>query len=153
MTLFEALLTIHILAAVVWVGSNFCQQFFAMRAKRRGPEAMGVFAQDVEWYGQRFNIGASLVLILSAFPLASEGGYDLGEPWILFAIAAWITSFIVGAAFLGPTSKKVGLALAASGGSVTAEAQAGLDRLFMVARMELVLLVLVVIDMAVKPGL
>jgi uncharacterized membrane protein len=151
--LYEVLLAVHILAAVVWVGSNFAQQFFAMRAKQRGPEAIAGFAQDMEWYGMRFNMGASLVLILTAFPLASEGGYDLGEPWLIFAILVWLTSFVLGAAVLGPTGKKAGLAIAAAGGSVTTEAQAHLDRLFAVARIELVLLILVVIDMAVKPGL
>ena len=152
MTLYEFLLAIHILAAVIWVGGSFAIQFLAMRSRRRGPDAFGAFAQDIEWYGQRFNLGASLVLIISAFLLTAEGDWSLGDPWISFAIAVWILSFILGAGYLGPRSKKVGQELVASGGTPTAETQESIRKLFFASRIELVLLLLVVADMAIKPG-
>jgi uncharacterized membrane protein len=150
--LYELLLAVHVLAATIWVGGSFATQFLAIRTRRRGPAAIGPFAKDVEWYGQRFNLGASLILILAAFGLVAEGNWSLGDPWISIALAAWIISFILGAGYLGPTSKKVGQQLEASGGTATPETAATIDRLFLVSRIELALLLIVVVDMVVKPG-
>ncbi len=150
--LYEFLLAIHILAATVWVGGSFATQFLAMRSRARGPAAMGAFAKDVEWYGQRFNLGASLLLILAAFGLVAEGNWSLGDAWISIALAAWILSFVLGAGYLGPRSKKVGEQIEAAGGSVPAATQQTIDRLFLVSRIELAILLLVIVDMVVKPG-
>lgn len=150
--LYEALLALHIIAAGVWFGGGFALQWFALRARRRGPAALGTFAIDVEWYGQRFNLAASLLLIIAGFGLVAEGNWSLGDAWISIALGAWILSFIVGAGYLGPTSKKVGQQLEASGGTASPETQTLIDRLFLISRIELAVLLLVVVDMVVKPG-
>lgn len=151
--MYSALLAIHILMAVTWVGSNVAQQIYAVRARRAGPQQFGAIIEQVGWYGNHVLAPASLVLILTGFGLAATGDWSLTEPWLIFAIAVWVASFVLGAGYLGPSSAKVGEAMAANGGAVPDDKLPLVDRLFLVSRIELVLLLLVVADMAVKPGL
>ena len=64
----------------------------------------------------------------------------------------WLLSFIAGSAYLGPESGRLSK-LVEERGPEDAEYQRRLSRIFFVSRIELVLLILVVLDMAIKPGL
>jgi uncharacterized membrane protein len=149
---YTVLLSIHVLAATVWIGSAFMSQVLVTRARRADGPQLAILAREIDWYGMRFLVGASLVLILTGFGLVAEGSWDLGQTWLVLALIAWVASFVTGAGFLGPTSKKVGLALDASRGEITPEIRSVLDRLFLVSRVELVVLMLVAVDMVMKPG-
>jgi hypothetical protein len=59
---------------------------------------------------------------------------------------------VVGAAFLGPESGRVGR-LAEERGVTDPDLQRRIRRIFAITRFDLAVLLLVVIDMAVKPGL
>ena len=58
---------------------------------------------------------------------------------------------MTGAAFMGLQIKKIHAAIEANG-TDDPEVQAQMARLFVISRIDLVVLLLVVIDMAVKPG-
>ena len=144
-------LSIHILAAVLWVGGAFTIQLLAIRADRPGARLqIGSLASEIEWVGTRVFIPSSLALVVFGFLMIHEG--DLAyEFWLVFPIVVWLASFVVGAAFLGPESGRVGKAIERDGPD-SAEARRRLARIFVVSRIELVLLLLVVLDMALKPG-
>ncbi len=149
-TTYQAYLSIHILAAVVWVGGALVIQLFAIRATRSGDSKRVVdITADIEFIGTRLFIPASLVLVIMGFLLIHEGDLDY-QFWIVFPIAVWAASFIAGSAFLGPQSGKISKAFETEGPD-SAEDQARLQRVFLVSRIELVLLLLVVLDMALKP--
>jgi uncharacterized membrane protein len=147
-------LAFHILFAVVWVGSNTAIQIFTIRARLAGPDKLSFFAKEIEWYGTRVLVPSSLLVVILGFILLhdSSGAYDLGQGWVTFGFVVWILSFIVGAGYLGPESGRLSK-LGDERGPEDAEYQRRLARIFVVSRIELVLLVLVVLDMAVKPGL
>ncbi len=151
---YKWLLAFHILAAVVWVGSNTAIQIFVMRARRAGADRLAYFAREIEWYGTRILIPASLTLVVLGFLLLSEsdGAWDLGQGWVTFGFVVWLLSFITGAGFLGPESGRLSK-LAEERGPEDPEYQRRIARIFVISRIEFVLLVLVVLDMAVKPGL
>ena len=71
---------------------------------------------------------------------------------MLFGFIVWLLSFIAGAGYLGPESGRLSK-LVDERGPDDPEYKARLSRVFVVSRIELVLLILVVLDMAVKPGL
>jgi hypothetical protein len=71
---------------------------------------------------------------------------------VTFGFIVWLLSFIAGAGFLGPESGRLGK-LVEERGPEDAEYQRRLARIFLISRIELLLLILVVLDMTVKPGL
>src|SRR5262245_5968728 len=151
---YKWLLAFHILFAVVWVGSNTAIQILVIRATRAGPDKMAYLASEVEWYGTRVLIPSALVLVVLGFILLNEssGAYDLGQGWVLFGFIVFLLSLVSGAGFLGPESGRLGK-MVDERGAEDPEYQRRLRRIFLVSRIELVLLILVVLDMAVKPGL
>lgn len=69
----------------------------------------------------------------------------------MFAIAAWLVSAATGSAFLEPESGRVNT-LIAEHGADSPEVMARVQRLFLVARIDLVILIVVILDMTLKPG-
>jgi uncharacterized membrane protein len=150
-TTYQLYLSVHILTAVIWVGGALAAQVFAIRASRSGSgERLATTAADIEWLGTRVFIPSSLILVVFGFLLIHEGNWDY-RFWIVFPLAVWAASFLAGAGFLGPESGRLNTTIAREGVE-SAAAQARLARIFLVSRIELVLLVLVVLDMALKPG-
>jgi uncharacterized membrane protein len=151
---YKWLLAFHILLAVVWVGSNTAIQIFVIRATRASADKLAYLAGEIEWYGTRVLLPTSLTLVVLGFLLLSEsdGAFDLGQGWVTFGFVVWLLSFIVGAGFLGPESGRLGK-LVEERGPEDAQYQRRLARIFLISRIELVLLILVVLDMTVKPGL
>ena len=150
-TTYQWYLAVHILAAVIWVGGAFVIQVLTIRASR--PNAalqIGMLGREIEWIGTRFFIPSSLVLVVVGFLLIHEGNWDYTF-FIVFALIVWIASFVVGAGFLGPQSRKLGEDVERYGPD-SPQATARMQRLFLVSRIELVFLILVVLDMALKPG-
>jgi uncharacterized membrane protein len=151
---YKWLLAFHILLAVVWVGSNTAIQIFVIRAARAGGDRMTYLAGEIEWYGTRVLVPTSLALVILGFILLHEssGAYDLGQGWVTFGFVVWLASFISGAGFLGPESGRLSK-LVEERGPDDPEYQRRLRRIFLVSRIELLLLIGVVLDMTVKPGL
>lgn len=150
-TTYQWYLAVHILAAVVWVGGGFATQVFALRATRTNDGArIASFAQDAEFIGMRIFLPSSLILVIFGFMLVGEGDWDWSF-WLVFALVVWIASVVVGAAFLGPESGRIAK-ITEREGPDSPEATARLKRIFLISRIELVLLILVVLDMALKPG-
>jgi uncharacterized membrane protein len=151
---YKWLLAFHILLAVIWVGSDVAIQIFVMRAKRAGTDRLAYFAGEIAWYGTRVLVPSSLALVILGFILLHEssGAFDLGQGWVTFGFVVWLLSFIAGAAYLGPESGRLSK-LAEERSPDDPEYQRRIARIFVVSRIELLLLILVVLDMAVKPGL
>ena len=150
--MYELLLFLHILMAITWVGGALATQFFALRmVGGTSPETQVNFAKSSEWVGKRVFMPASLILLLSGIGLTAEGDWGFTSLWILIGLGAYLFSFVSGAFFLGPESGRLGKAMDEKG-AADPEVQDRIKRLFTFSRIELAVLILVVLDMAVKPG-
>jgi uncharacterized membrane protein len=155
-TLYTSLKALHVLLAVLWVGGGLCLTILGLRAQgSKDPVRLAGIAKDAEWLGLRIFVPASLLLFfVGAGLLETDYGKALwgwGQTWIILAIVGFAISFAVGAAYLGPTAGKLGKVLDARGAE-DPEAQALIRRILLVARIDIVLLLLIVADMVIKPG-
>jgi Predicted integral membrane protein (DUF2269) len=153
-TRYEVFLFCHLLAVVAWVGADLVIQVLAIRAHRAGGERMLHLLDDVSWLGTRYLVPASLIVVAFGFALIgeSDGAYELGQFWVAAGLGVFIASFLMGAGFLGPETGKIAK-LAETTGPDDPEVERRIRRVFFISRIELVLLILVVFDMVVKPGL
>ncbi len=70
--------------------------------------------------------------------------------WVIFALAGIGVSFLLGALFVGPEAGRIGKLIDARGAE-DAEVQARIRGIFLVSRFDLAVIVLVVVDMTLKP--
>ena len=147
----DILLSLHLLAAAIWIGGNVYFHILVVRAQAAGEdERLGYLGQEADWIGNRFFLASAVVLLVTGPLLVDELGYDY-EFWIVVALVVLAASFATGALYLGPQGKKLGEMIQAEGFTEATRAQFG--RVLTISRVETTLLLLVVIDMAVKPGL
>jgi hypothetical protein len=140
---------VHV-CAIIWVGGAFFAQLLAIRAARRRPDRPAQDRASIAYLGQRVFLPASILLFVAGIILVSQR-WAFSNLWVSISMVLWLVSALVGALYLGPTSAKVGAVFAAEGPTSVA-GRAGLDRLFLVARLELVSFAIVVFMMVVKPG-
>jgi uncharacterized membrane protein len=149
---YDLLLFVHVLAAVVWVGGAVSLQVLAIRAERSGDGTrVASFATEAEWIGGRVFLPASLVLLLAGIGLTLEGDWGFTTPWVLLGLVAFGLSALTGSLFVGPESGRIG-ALITDLGPNDPVVAARIKRVFLVSRIELAVLILIVLDMTVKPG-
>jgi uncharacterized membrane protein len=148
--LYEVLLAVHILAAVVWVGGGVTLAILAARVQRRGESQRLVeLGRDIEWIGTRVYVPASVLLLLAGIAMVVDA-WSFEDAWIVLGIAGFVISMLTGALFIGPESARLAQRLSSEGLDV--QTRARLRRLTIVSRLDVLLLLLVVVDMAVKPG-
>lgn len=148
----ELLKSVHVLSAVVWIGGGVTVTVLMTRMRGdRNPATLGPMLGHMSTLGQRVFMPASLLLVLTGFGLVAEGDWDF-KLWIILALVAWLASGLNGALFMGPQSAKLSEALAAPAPDAQA-VDARLKRVITVGAIETAILVLVVVDMVVKPGL
>jgi uncharacterized membrane protein len=149
-TWYTFLLFLHIAMAVIWIGGGLMMQLFAVRASMlKDPARMAAVGEDVEFIAMRTFLPASLLAFVSGLLLVIESDfYGFGDDWIVIGLALYATTFLAGLLFLGPESARVGK-LNAEG---SPEAGPRTARLILLARLDLVLLFLLLYDMAVKPS-
>jgi uncharacterized membrane protein len=150
-TNYQLALSFHTFAAVIWVGGALILQVLSILALRSPlPGRTAEFAGEAELVGMRIFMPAALVLLGLGFYLVYEGewGYPL---WVWLGLAGYAFSFVTGIAFISPQSKRIKGLLEAQGPE-SAEAKERIRRVLLVSRIEALILVLIVFDMALKPG-
>ena len=148
---YEWLKSAHVLAAVLWVGGNAMLTLLAlMTIGLRDPVRLAQFVKQVAFLGAAYIPVLSLMVIAFGFGMVENRDLGYSATWLQIGIVGWVASFVVGAGYLAPTSKKVSKLIEADGPE-SDEAQALIQRLLFVARLDVVLLLLIVFDMTAKP--
>lgn len=152
MSTYEVLLFAHLLFVITWLGTDIAVQVLSFRALAAAPQRQVDFMRDVEWLGQRLLTPAALLVVVFGVLLVNEVGYDFGGTWITLALVGFGFSFVLGAGFLGPETGRIG-ALVEERGPDHPEVSRRIRRILLFSRFELLLLIAIVLDMIVKPGL
>jgi uncharacterized membrane protein len=146
--LFKAL---HVLAAVTWVGGGLAMTLLAIRTERSGDvNRLLDLGEHADWIGSKVFVPATLFVLATGIAMTINGDLDWAQFWIIFGLIAWATSAAIGIGFITPKVKRL-TAIATERGLADPEAASLLRRITLAARIDVAFLLLIVIDMTVKP--
>ena len=149
---YSILKTLHVLAAIVWVGGTITANILGTRVARSNDGvALARFGRDTEWMGTHVYLPSSFLVLVFGVITVINGHLGFGHAWILFGIAGIVVTALTGSLFLGPELKRIA-GLVDTRGPDDPDVIERTKRLISIARVDLVVLILVVIDMVVKPG-
>jgi uncharacterized membrane protein len=151
-TLYDWLLFLHLVAAMVWVGGVATLSALATYILRRGErEAIARFVGSLRVIGPLVLAPAPLALVgFGIWLVIDSDAWEFGQTWIWLGLALFAAAFVVGAAFQSRAA--IGAERAAAEGD-DAEAARQLGRWSWGSRLILVLLAVATWDMVFKPGL
>ncbi|HKP90773.1 MAG TPA: DUF2269 family protein [Thermoleophilaceae bacterium] len=149
-TTYTVLKTIHILAVAIWVGGGVLITTLIARARRASDSVTLVaLIRQVQFVGPRVFAPSSLIALVTGVWLVLDGDLDWSL-WVILGLVGWAATFVTGNFFLEPAGKKLGAVLAERGPE-DPDAQAYVTRILNVARVDQVVLILVIVDMVIKP--
>jgi hypothetical protein len=153
MTLYEFLLFIHVAATVVWVGAGLCSLVLATGYDRDGDEpAIRRFLADQERLATRLFIPASLTVVIFGIALVIESdAWTFDYLWIVLGLVGFAATFVTGMFMIKPASERIGAAMEREGGRLTPALRTDVRKLIVMARLDYVVLFLVIADMVIKP--
>jgi len=153
MTLYDFLLFIHISATVVWVGAGVCSMVLAIGYDSDGDApAIRRFLADQDRLATRLFIPASLTVVILGIALVIESdAWSFDQLWIVLGLVGFAATFVTGLFMIKPASERVGAAMEREGGRLTAALRTDIRKLIVMARLDYVVLFLVIADMVVKP--
>jgi len=148
----DLLLTVHVLAAVIWVGGSITILSLGYYLRSRDIDTRVEYTRWTEWLAPRIFAPASIGVIVAGPLLVDEIGYEFNEPWIHVGFLGWFISFAIGVGFYGREGKKREQ-LIEQHGPEHESVSASVNRVLRVATIDTLVITLVVIDMTIKPGL
>ncbi len=147
--LFKAVLAVHILAAVVWVGGGVVLGLFGIIERSAADNALTVdYLRRAGRIRLWVFLPTSFVLLGCGFGLIALAHYPLRDVWLDLALAGWFCSLALSTGYLTPATEDLVHRFTTS---PDAELGALVRRLRLASLVESVILVLVVIDMVVRP--
>jgi uncharacterized membrane protein len=151
-TLYDWLLFLHVLAAMVWVGGGVMLAVLAARVVRDpDPGAVGRFTGSLRVLGPLVLAPATVaVLGLGMWLVVDSEAWDFGQLWVQLGLGLFVAAFLVGAVW---ESRSALAATRAAGREDGAEARRQLRRWLAGYWLIVALLVVAVWDMTTKPGL
>jgi uncharacterized membrane protein len=150
MTLYDWLLFLHVLAAMVWVGGGVLLTVVGVRTVRDpDPAAVVRFTGNLRVVGPLVLAPATLAVLGFGIGLVVDS-WDWGQLWIQLGLGLFAGAFLIGAVWQSRTALA---ATRAAERDDDAEARRQLRRWLWGYGLIVLLLVVAVWDMTVKPGL
>ena len=151
MSVYELLVLLHIISAIIWVGAATTYFALELRTDLSGDlEREASQNDDAEWLGPRLFIPTSMATLIFGVLAAIEGDWDFGSLWIIVGLSGFGVSFATGIFYFEPEIKKLAAAIE-RGGAADPEVRRRTAALKMVGRIELAVLYVVVVSMVAKP--
>ena len=142
---------VHVVLAVFWVGGGLVLTALGLRAERSDdPREMATLARQAAFVGEKLFAPAGMLVLLMGIALVINGHLGWDHFWVIAGLIGYAASFVTGFFVLSPLAKTVD-ALLASHGPEAPETRAAIQRILLIARVDMAVLLLVVADMTVKP--
>jgi uncharacterized membrane protein len=141
----------HVLFAVIWVGGGTTIMLLGIRAQRTNDTRNVVtIAQQAAFMGEKVFAPAGLVTFLMGIAMMLNTSWGWSHFWIVAGLVGYAATFLVGIGVMSPLAKRIAKS-AEENGPEHPETLALIDRIMLVGRFDLAVLMLVVLDMVTKP--
>ena len=143
---------IHVSVAVFWVGGGLLLTVLALRAERtKSPDELAHIARQAVFAGERLFAPAGLVVLAMGIAMViNSPEIGFGTTWVDIGLVGYALSFTTGIGVLAPRARQI-VALLDEKGAAAPETQAAIQRILLIARVDVAVLLLVVADMLMKP--
>ena len=142
----------HVISAVIWVGGDITLTTLGIVfERRRDADTLAALGKLGAWIGTRVYTPALFAVLAFGIAVVQKGGWGWGQTWIDLALGGWAVATCVGVGFVGPELGRID-ADANAFGPQSDQVARRVRRLFTVFRFDTVLLILIVLDMTLKPA-
>jgi uncharacterized membrane protein len=149
---YSAFKAIHVIAAVVWIGGGALLTILGLAAERKNdPVEMATVARQAATVGEKLFAPAGLVVVAMGIAMMVNTNWGWGRFWVVAGLVGYAITFVTGVGVLAPLAKRV-TALVEEKGATHPETTAQIKKILMIARVDVALLLLVVLDMVTKPA-
>jgi uncharacterized membrane protein len=149
---YSAFKAIHVIAAVVWIGGGALLTILGLAAERKNdPVEMATVARQAATVGEKLFAPAGLVVVAMGVAMMVNTNWGWGRFWVVAGLVGYAITFVTGVGVLAPLAKRV-TALVEEKGATHPETTAQIKKILMIARVDVALLLLVVLDMVTKPA-
>jgi uncharacterized membrane protein len=141
----------HVVVAVFWVGGGLLLTVLGLRAERStDPNEIATLVRQAAFTGEKLFAPAGGIVLLMGIAMMINTDLGWGKFWVVVGLLGYAITFITGVAVLSPLAKKIET-LIEEKGTDAPETQATIQRILLVARVDVTVLLLVVADMVTKP--
>jgi uncharacterized membrane protein len=149
---YSAFKTVHVIAAVVWIGGGALLTILGLVAERTNdPVELATVARWAATVGEKLFAPAGLVVVAMGIAMMVNTDWGWGRFWVIAGLVGYAITFVVGVGVLAPLAKKI-TALVEEKGATAPETTAQIKKILLIARVDVALLLLVVVDMVTKPS-
>src|SRR5437899_1419590 len=142
---------VHVLAAIIWIGGGAFLTILGVAAERKNdPVELAAIARQAATVGEKLFAPAGIVVVAMGIAMMVNTDWGWGRFWVIAGLVGYAITFVTGVGVLAPLAKK-GTALVDEQGPAEPQTQAQIRKILMIARVDIALLLLVVVDMAAKP--
>ena len=142
---------VHVGFAVIWIGGGFLLTVLGLIAERQNdPQQMAVVARQAAMVGEKLFSPAAGIVLLAGIAMMININWGWGHFWVTAGLVGFAASFVTGIAVLAPRSRRLD-ELMRTAGPHAPETQAAIKSILLIARFDMAVLLLVVVDMVVKP--
>ena len=142
---------IHVTSAVLWVGGGMMITILAIVAERSNdPLQIANVARQAATVGEKFFAPIGLITFLMGLAMMLNTNWGWGHFWIVVGLIGYATTFGIGIGLIAPTVKKLH-AVIETNGPTHPDSIALIKRVMLLARVDVALLLIVVLDMVTKP--
>ncbi|HEY2218313.1 MAG TPA: DUF2269 family protein [Gaiellaceae bacterium] len=142
---------VHVSFAAIWIGGGFLLTVLGLVAERENdPVQLAAVARQAAMVGQKLFSPAAGIVLLAGIAMMINTNWGWGHFWITAGLVGFASSFVTGIAVLAPRSKRLD-ELMQTAGPTAPETQAAIKSILLIARFDMAVLLLVIVDMVVKP--
>jgi uncharacterized membrane protein len=143
--------TVHVAVAVFWVGGGLLITVLGLRAETSDdPREIVTLARWAGWVGQRLFAPAGGIVLLAGIAMMINTNWGWGKFWVDLGLVGYAATMVTGMRFLSPQAKRIA-ELSEAKGPTAPETLEAIRRILLIARFDVAVLIVVVIDMVTKP--